>query len=179
MYRFIGLVGRVFANGLGDLVSIPDCVIPKTLKMVLDTFLLNTQQYKVRIKGKVVQSPTSHCSRYWKGSLLVAIFTFIYIYSSLLFFLIFFTIDACKVECKPTYDLNLEETILFSGLITTMRLTIYLAKILKSSLSRLYIYPTLLRGQDLTKGQLFSGVVLVLNSESYLLLEIATILGIW
>ena len=27
-----------------------------TLKMVLDTSLLNTQQYKVRIKGKVEQS---------------------------------------------------------------------------------------------------------------------------
>ena len=31
-------------------------VIPKTFKMVLDTSLLNTQQYKVRIKGKVEQS---------------------------------------------------------------------------------------------------------------------------
>ena len=31
-------------------------VRPKTLKMVLDTSLLNTQQYKVRIKGKVEQS---------------------------------------------------------------------------------------------------------------------------
>ena len=49
----IGLVGRVFTNGLGDIVSIPDRVIPKTLKMVLDTSLLNTQQYKVHIKGKV------------------------------------------------------------------------------------------------------------------------------
>ena len=29
---------------------------PKTLKMVLDTSLLNTWQYKVRIKGKVEQS---------------------------------------------------------------------------------------------------------------------------
>ena len=48
-YRLIGLVGRVFANGPGDLVS-------KTLKMVLDTSLLNTQQYKVCIKGKVEQS---------------------------------------------------------------------------------------------------------------------------
>ena len=47
----IGLVGRVFVNGPGDLGS-----IPKTLKMVLDTSLLNTQQYKVRIKGKVEQS---------------------------------------------------------------------------------------------------------------------------
>ena len=35
----------------GDLGSIPGRVIPKTLKMVLDTSLLNTQQYKVRIKG--------------------------------------------------------------------------------------------------------------------------------
>ena len=30
--------------------------IPKTLKMVLDTYLLCSQQYKVRIKGKVEQS---------------------------------------------------------------------------------------------------------------------------
>ena len=52
----IGLVGRVFTSGLGDLGSIPDHVIPKTLKMVLDTSLLNTQQYKVHIKGKVEQS---------------------------------------------------------------------------------------------------------------------------
>ena len=51
-----GLVGRVFANGLGDLGSIPGCVIPKTLKMVLDTSLFNTQQYKLSIKGKVEQS---------------------------------------------------------------------------------------------------------------------------
>ena len=52
----IGLMGRVFANGPGDLGSIPGRVIPKTLKMVLDTSLLNTQQYKVRIKDKVEQS---------------------------------------------------------------------------------------------------------------------------
>ena len=36
-YRLIGLVGRVFANGPEDLGSIPRRVIPKTLKMVLDT----------------------------------------------------------------------------------------------------------------------------------------------
>ena len=52
----IGLVGRVFGNGPGDLGSIPGRIIPKTLKMVLNTSLLNTQQYKVRIKGKVEQS---------------------------------------------------------------------------------------------------------------------------
>ena len=52
----IGLVGRVFANGPGDQGSIPGRVTPKPLKMVLYTSLLNTQQYKVRIKGKVEQT---------------------------------------------------------------------------------------------------------------------------
>ena len=43
---------RVFANGPGDLGSIPEQVIPKTFKkMVLDASLLNTQHYKVQIKG--------------------------------------------------------------------------------------------------------------------------------
>ena len=67
-------MGKVFANGPGDLGSIPGRVIPKTLKMVLDTSLLNTQQYKVRIKVKwsnpgkgVAPSPTPRCSSYWKG----------------------------------------------------------------------------------------------------------------
>ena len=46
----------MFANGPRDLGSIPGRVIPKTLKMVLDTSLLSIQQYKVRIKGKVEQS---------------------------------------------------------------------------------------------------------------------------
>ena len=54
--HFISLLGRVFTNGLKDLGSNPGRVIPKTLKMVLDTSLFNTQQYKVRIKGKVEQS---------------------------------------------------------------------------------------------------------------------------
>ena len=50
------LVGRVFANGPGDRGSIPGKVIPKTLQTVLDTSLLNTQHYKVRIKVNVEQS---------------------------------------------------------------------------------------------------------------------------
>ena len=54
--QLIDLVGRVFANGQVNLGSIPGRVIPKTLKMALDTSLLNTQQYKVRIKCKVEQS---------------------------------------------------------------------------------------------------------------------------
>ena len=54
--QLIGLVDRVFDNGPGDLGSIPCRVIPKTLKMVLDTSLLNNQQYKVCINGNVEQS---------------------------------------------------------------------------------------------------------------------------
>ena len=50
------LVGRVFANGPGYRGSVLGPVIPKTLKIVLDTSLLNIQHYKVCIKGKVEQS---------------------------------------------------------------------------------------------------------------------------
>ena len=89
----IGLAVRVFANGPGDLGSIPGRVIPKTQKMVLDASLLNTQHYKVWIKGKVepsregvAPSPTSWCSSYRKGSLRVTLdygrqlyFTYLYI----------------------------------------------------------------------------------------------------
>ena len=46
----------MFANGPGDLGSISGGVIPKTLKVVLDTSLLNTQRYNVRIKGKEERS---------------------------------------------------------------------------------------------------------------------------
>ena len=48
--------------------------------MVIDASLLNTQHYKVRIKGKVEQSregvapsPTPSCSSYRKGSLRVTL----------------------------------------------------------------------------------------------------------
>ena len=52
----------VFTNDPGDRGSIPGRVIPKTLIMVLDTYLLNTQYYKVRIKGKVEQSRGRSCA---------------------------------------------------------------------------------------------------------------------
>ena len=55
-HKHIGIMVRAFANGLGNLGSIPGRVIPKTQKMVLDDTLLNIQHYKVRIKGKVEQS---------------------------------------------------------------------------------------------------------------------------
>ena len=49
-------MSRVFANGPGDLSSVPGRVIPKTLKMVLERSLLNTHKYKVFFKGEVEQS---------------------------------------------------------------------------------------------------------------------------
>ena len=67
---------RVFANGLGDLGSIPGQVITNTQKMVLDASL----HYKVWIKGKVSKSwkgvtpsLTPWCSSYRKGSLQVTL----------------------------------------------------------------------------------------------------------
>ena len=50
------VMSRTFGNGPGDQGSIPGRVIPKTQKMVPDAPLLNTQHYKVKIKGKVEQS---------------------------------------------------------------------------------------------------------------------------
>ena len=43
--RLIGLVGRVFANGTGDLDSIPGRVIPKTLKMIPPCLTLSNIKY--------------------------------------------------------------------------------------------------------------------------------------
>ena len=52
----IDLLGRVFDNDPGILGSLSGRVMPKTKKMILDAALLNTQYFKVRIKGKVEQS---------------------------------------------------------------------------------------------------------------------------
>ena len=52
----INQVVRVFANGPADLGYIPSHVIPKTLKMVLDTSLLITRQYKIHIEDEVEKS---------------------------------------------------------------------------------------------------------------------------
>ena len=66
IYLYIYIYVRVFVNSPRDRGSIPGPirVIPKTLKMVLDTSLLNTQKYKVHIKGKVVQSLESSVFSY-------------------------------------------------------------------------------------------------------------------
>ena len=85
-HRIIGPVGGVFANGPGDLGSIPVRIIPQTFKIVLGNSLFNIQQYKVRIKGKLEQSgkgvapsPTPRCCSYWKGSLLTSVANFTYL----------------------------------------------------------------------------------------------------
>ena len=53
---------RVFTNGPGDLGSIPDRIIPKTQKMVLDASLLNIQHYK----GKVGQSKENNSALHYR-----------------------------------------------------------------------------------------------------------------
>ena len=53
---YICQMSRVFTNSPEDLVPIPDWIILKTQRTVLDAALLNTHHYKVRIKGKVEQS---------------------------------------------------------------------------------------------------------------------------
>ena len=96
IYLLISLVGRVFANGPGDQGSIPGRALPKSFKMTLDTSLLNTQQYKVRIKGKAKQSkerssalpytsvsllwkrePSGH-PRLWSPTLLLLLYMYLY-----------------------------------------------------------------------------------------------------
>ena len=70
--QLIGLVGRVFVNVPGDLCS----------KMVPDNSLLNSQRYKVIIKGKVIVGPLQHLGvvaiengAFWSPSTTVTYFT--------------------------------------------------------------------------------------------------------
>ncbi len=74
------LVVSVFANGPGDLGSIPGRVIPKTQKWYLmpPCLTLSNIRYVSRVKwsnpGKgVAPSPTPWCISYWEGSLLVVL----------------------------------------------------------------------------------------------------------
>ena len=71
---------QMFANGLGDLGSIPGRVIPKTQKWYFIPLYLTLSdiRYVSRVKwsnpGKgVAPSPTPQYSSYWKGRLLVAL----------------------------------------------------------------------------------------------------------
>ena len=74
-------VGRRFANGPGDLGSIPGRIIPKTLKWYLipPCFTLSNIRYVSRVKGSnpengVAPILTPRFSSYWKGSLRVALY---------------------------------------------------------------------------------------------------------
>ena len=86
-------MSRVFANGPADRSSIPGRVIPKDFKNGTWYILLNTQHYKVRIKGKVenqekgvAPSPATWCCSFWKGRLQIVLdyghhlYIYIYIY---------------------------------------------------------------------------------------------------
>ena len=132
----IGVMVRVFSNGPGDLGSIPGRVIPKTLKMVLDASLLNTQHYKVRIKGEVEKSwernsilPYIWCSSYRKRCLRVTLDNGRQLYFTIdkgyilekgeLFFRMFFhKCKPCNIK-KWVYgkkDFNFEKNICFQSI---------------------------------------------------------------
>ena len=109
------------ASGPGDLGSIPSRVIPKTQKMVLDASLLNTQHYKVRIKGKVEQSregvapsPTHWCSSYRKGSFRVTLDYGRQLY--LLYLLVSYQSNLMNIVVKLKEVLGLEVTSRVIGL---------------------------------------------------------------
>ena len=67
--RLIGLVGRVFANGLGDLGLIPG----RAIKMVLSNIRCVSRVKRSNPRKGVVPSLTHRCSSYWKGSFLVVL----------------------------------------------------------------------------------------------------------
>ena len=122
--RLCDLVGRAFANVPGDLGSIPGHVILKTLKMVLDTSLLNTQHYKVHIKGKVEQSRERSIAlplhlgvvsiekgAFWSPSTTVTNFTYLYIY-------IYIYICVCVCVCVLKTIMDCNPTVYIEKLIT-------------------------------------------------------------
>ena len=132
-------MARVFINDLGDWSLIPGQVMPKTQKMVLDTSLLNIQQYKVRIKSKwsksekgVAPSPTSSCSSYWEENLRVNLdygrpaYIYIYIYIQICMYIcIYLYIYACvfcnlknafyNVYKNPSYTTHITTIFLKDG----------------------------------------------------------------
>ena len=55
--QLVGIMVRVFSNGMRDQGSIPDLFIPKNQKMVLDAFSLNTQHYRV---SRAIQGTEYH-----------------------------------------------------------------------------------------------------------------------
>ena len=56
MHKFKDVSNILIEVANSDRGSVSGRVMPKTQKMVLDAVLLNTQHYKVRIKGKMEQS---------------------------------------------------------------------------------------------------------------------------
>ena len=114
---------RVFTDSPEDWSSIPRQVILKTQKMVLDAFQLNTQHYKVRVKGEVEQSrersnalPNNLVNSYWKGSLkvtlnyggqLISIYIYIYIYIYILKGVFMFLLLCIQFFVTKVREMNL------------------------------------------------------------------------
>ena len=87
----------MFANGPVEPSSIQGRVMPKTFKKVLDNSLLNAQQFKVHIGGKVEQSRKRSSAplhlgvvaiekgAFWSPSTTVAHFTYFILNSNIIF----------------------------------------------------------------------------------------------
>ena len=104
--NFTGLVVRAFAKSQGDQCSIPGPVIPKTQKMVLDSALLNTQHYKVRMKwgnpgNGVTTSPTSRCCSCWKKGTFGSPSTMV---TNLLYFYLLYSIITSEKNDRLEYS---------------------------------------------------------------------------
>ena len=126
--------------GLGDLGSISGRIIPKTLKVVLDTSLLNTQQYKVRIKVKVEQSRERNSAlpylsvvaiekeAFWSPSTTVTNFTYIYLSTYLYIIFILFLFLSMYFKHSITHPSNcINVNLLFSIFLSRLYLSIYLS----------------------------------------------------
>ena len=109
----IGLVVRVFANGPGDLGSIPSWVIPKTQKWYLmpPCLTLSIIRYRSRVKWSnpakgVAPSPTHWCSklskrepsghpRLWSPTMYIYIYIFFFCVCIYIYIYIYIFIFVC------------------------------------------------------------------------------------
>ena len=101
----IDIMVRLLTTGPEDQGSIPGQVIPKTLKMVIDSSFI---RYRTRVKwsnpGKrVAPSPSPQCSSYWKGRMWVALNYSRQVYNNYLFCL--HTVGFLRALLKVSTDL--------------------------------------------------------------------------
>ena len=145
IYIFIYVCVYMCVYGPGDLVSIPGRFISKTLKMVLDTSLLNTQHYKVsRVRWikKELRPPldlgvvANEKGAFWSSLIKVAVCIYVYI---------------CL--CKNVYIWACAYICIYMGVFIYVYICVCIYIYIYIYIY--HIYPTPLLGQDMTQGQSF------------------------